>query len=243
MYQTIHAIALRTVRHSDSTSILTAWSAEAGRIAILMGTGASAAARQRRAATMPLSLFTGTVRRQQTMSDMPVRMRDIAPTGRQMIAVATNPVKAAVAMFLAEVLYIALREAGPDKALWHLFERALPVLEGGNATVTANFHLWFLYNVAVTMGVGPDLSEWRRGRIFDLRSAVFRDSAPGHSHYVEAAEARMVYILGRISASNLGRMRLNRQQRNHILDVILEYYSEHIASMDSLHSLDVIRSM
>lgn len=53
----------------------------------------------------------------------------------------------------------------------------------------------------------------------------------------------MVYILGRISASNLGRMRLNRQQRNHILDVILEYYSEHIASMDSLHSLDVIRSM
>lgn len=40
MYQTIHAIALRTVRHSDSTSILTAWSAEAGRIAILMGTGA-----------------------------------------------------------------------------------------------------------------------------------------------------------------------------------------------------------
>lgn len=129
MYQTIHAIALRTVRHSDSTSILTAWSAEAGRIAILMGTGASAAARQRRAATMPLSLFTGSVRRQQTMSDMPVRMRDIAPTGRQMIAVATNPVKAAVAMFLAEVLYIALREAGPDKVLWHLFERALPVRE------------------------------------------------------------------------------------------------------------------
>lgn len=243
MDQTIHAIALRTVRHSDSTSILTAWSAEVGRIAILMGTGASAAARQRRAATMPLSLFTGVIRQQQAGSDAPVRMRDIAPIGQQMIAVATNPVKATVAMFLAEVLYIALRDAGPDKTLWQLLERALPVLERGDATVTANFHLWFLYSVAATMGVGPDLSEWRRGRIFDLYGAVFRDSAPGHSHYVEAAEARMVYILGRINAANLGRVRLNRIQRNRILDVILEYYGEHIASMDSLHSLDVIRSM
>ena len=137
MDQTIHAIALRTVRHSDSTSILTAWSAEVGRIAILMGTGASAAARQRRAATMPLSLFTGVIRQQQAGSDAPVRMRDIAPVGQQMIAVATNPVKATVAMFLAEVLYIALRDAGPDKTLWQLLERALPVLERGDATVTA----------------------------------------------------------------------------------------------------------
>lgn len=243
MDRTIHAIALRTIRHSDSTSILTAWSAEVGRIAILMGTGASAAARRHRAATMPLSLFTGIIRSQQAGSDAPVRMRDIAPVGRQMIDVATNPVKATVAMFLAEVLYITLRDAGPDKALWQLLERALPVLEHGDATVTANFHIWFLYSVAATMGVGPDLSEWRRGRIFDLQGAVFRDSAPGHSRYVEAAEARMVHILGRISAANLGRLRLNRQQRNRILDVILEYYGEHIVSMDSLHSLDVIRRM
>lgn len=243
MDQTIHAIALRTVRHSDSTSILTAWSAEAGRLAILMGTGASPAARQCRAATLPLSLFTGSIRRQQSGSDAPVRMYDIAPIGQRMIATVSNPVKATVAMFLAEVLYIALRDAGPDKALWRLLEHALPVLEKGDATVTANFHLWFLYHIAATMGVGPDLSGWRRGRIFDLQSAVFRDSAPGHSYYVEAAEARMVYILGRLNATNLGRLRLNRAQRNHILNIILEYYDEHVASMGSLHSLDVIRSM
>ncbi len=243
MDQTIHAIALRTIRHSDSTSILTAWSAEVGRIGILMGTGASAAVRRQRAATMPLSLFTGVIRSQQAGSDAPVRMRDIAPVGQPMIAVATNPVKATVAMFLAEVLYIALRDAGPDKALWKLLERSLPVLEHGDAMVTANFHIWFLYSVAASLGVGPDLSKWRRGRIFDLQGAVFCDSAPGHSRYVEAAEARMVYILGHISAANLGRLRLNRTQRNRILDVILEYYSEHIASMDSLHSLDVIRRM
>ena len=243
MEQTIHAIALRTIRHSDNASVLTAWSAEAGRIAILTGAGASAEARRRRALTAPLSLFAAEVRLDGAAPDAPVRMRGVMPVGAPMVAVATNPVKATVAMFLAEVLYVALRDAGPDMALWHTLERTLPVLERGNAAVTANFHLWFLYNVAAALGVAPDLSGWRRGRVFDLHGACFRDSAPGHSRYVEASEARLVYVLGRLGADGLGRLRLNRVQRNRALDLVLEYYGEHVAAMTSLHSLDVIRRM
>ena len=242
MYQTIHAIALRTIRHNDSTSILTAWSAEAGRIAILIGTGATKAGRRQRAATMPLSLFSG-VANISAASDTPIRMRDIAPIGAPPVSIVSNPIKASVAMFLAEVLYVALRDAGPDKALWETLVRAIPVLENADAAVTANFHLWFLYGIAAAMGVAPDLSTWRRGRIFDLSAAMFRDSAPGHSRYVEAQQARMVYVLGRLNAESLGRLRLNREQRNAVLDYILEYYDEHIAAMSTLHSLGVVRSL
>ena len=36
MYKHIRAVALRTVRYNDTKAILTAWSAELGRISLLM---------------------------------------------------------------------------------------------------------------------------------------------------------------------------------------------------------------
>ncbi len=47
MYESIRGLALRTIRHDDRTSILSAWTAERGRVAISMPAGNGREARCR----------------------------------------------------------------------------------------------------------------------------------------------------------------------------------------------------
>ena len=61
MYESLHCLALRTVRHDDRTSILSAWTAECGRVGISMPAGTGREAQRRRALTMPLAIFEGVV--------------------------------------------------------------------------------------------------------------------------------------------------------------------------------------
>lgn len=59
MYTALHCIALRTVRHSDTKNIVSAWSRELGRVAFAFPAGSGREARRRRALTTPLALFEG----------------------------------------------------------------------------------------------------------------------------------------------------------------------------------------
>lgn len=42
---------------------------------------------------------------------------------------------------------------------------------------------------------------------------------------------------------NMGLYRLNRDQRNRAVDIILEFYSHHLGDLRDLQSLDVVRSL
>ena len=57
MDTTLRCIALRTTKHSDRHSIVTAWSEQLGRVGLLVSAGNGREDRRRRALMMPLSLI------------------------------------------------------------------------------------------------------------------------------------------------------------------------------------------
>lgn len=242
MYTTVHGIALRTVRYNDTSSILTAWTAEHGRLSLLMPAAGSRESRRRRALTMPFSLFCCQVDLRPDRHIFSVR--DMRP---EVVAadITANPVKATVAIFLADALDSLLRmDALGDPALWALLRNAVTALDRvRRPAAIANFHLWFLYRLGAVMGIEPDVTDYRPGYIFDLVGASYRPSAPGHSHYVEAAEAAMPYVLSRLQPRTLHRLRLTAAQRNRALDTIIQYYTLHNMPLGNLQSLAVLRSM
>ena len=242
MYKHIRAVALRTVRYNDTKAILTAWSAELGRISLLMPATDSRESRRRRALTMPMSLFEG---------EVDVRPgRDILSV-RDMRAAAVTPSlsadfgKATVAMFMAECLDSMLREAAVgDEALWELIRETVTGLDlSTDPAAIANTHLWFLYRLCALTGVEPDSATYRPGRLFDLRSGTFRDSAPGHTDYVEAAQAPFLVALARLTPRTLHLMHLTADARNAALDLILRYCSLHALTPGPLNTLSVLRSL
>lgn len=240
MKQQMHIVCLRSVRYSDSKYILSAYSLEAGRVSFLMNDGKGREAVRRRALTQPLALV-------ECVADI-VPGRDIHRMG-DMRALAplsgmrSNPVKCAVALFIAETLGSLLRESQSEPGLWKFVEQAIIALDGMDSRKTANFHLWFLYGLGRFLGISPDVGGYSPGEVFDMADGIFRKTAPMHRDFISSEQAASVAMLERMTLDNMHLFRFTREQRNATLDGILRYLSMHYAPLSGLKSLDILRTL
>lgn len=237
--ENIHCIALRTVRHSDSTSIVTAWSRERGRIAIAVNAGASREARRRRALMMPLGMFEG-IGHFKPGEDI-CRMSDVRLTPGA--APVQSAVGSVVAMFLADFLATVLRDTPPDPAMSDFLFSEIGSMSSLPEAALANFHLMIIYRMGHFLGIEPDLSDYAPGRWFDMREARFTAAPPLHRQALDPDRARIVALLSRLRRRNLARVRLSRADRNTLLDHMLDYYALHHTSLSTLASLPIVREI
>lgn len=240
MFIPIHCIALHTVKHNDKSNILSVFTLEQGRMALLLPAGTSKEAVRRRALTMPLSIFecVADVRPGREISTI----RDVRPS-TVVGSVHSHPVKISVAIFIAELLGIVLREVQADRPLYIYIEDAIRQLDLADDSKVANFPIAFLYRLGRFLGIEPDISTYAPRRVFDLIDGLFRDTPPLHRRYIGPDESAAIAMLSRMTWDNLGLFKYNRQQRRRILTAILEYYSLHYATLSSLRSIDVLQSL
>ena len=155
----------------------------------------------------------------------------------------SNPVKSAIALFLAEILGKVLMDGPPEELVWRYVAMSITELDRIETARAANFHAVFLYGLAGILGIAPDTGEYRRGMVFDMLDARFRLTPPLHSHFLSAADSRAVITLSRLDYSNMHRWKMSKSRRRELLDSILQYYTLHHAQLTSLKSLDVLRSL
>ncbi len=234
----LHCIALRTIKYSDRQSIVSAWSAELGRVGLLVPAGAGREARRLRALTMPLAAFEGVV------DVRPGRdlynIKDVRPIGAAM-DLGADPAKAVVAMFLAEVLERVLRESPPDNLLSQFLFESVAALDAEIRPVgVANFPVYFLFKLGHFLGISPDESEWAEGRYFDMMDGRFRSSLPSHGRALLPGDARYVALLGRLTKETMSHIPVPRDVRRRILSLIIDYYTIHYTSLADLRSLAVV---
>ena len=87
-----------------------------------------------------------------------------------------NPVKSAVAMFLAEFINNYCRHSGPDPQTWDFIARSIHILDRSRRG-TANFHLAFLISFLHTAGIFPDL-EKASGKVMARHAGRIGNAAP-----------------------------------------------------------------
>lgn len=239
MFETLDCIALRTVRHTDRHSILSAYTRQRGRMSFLITAGNGREASRRRAILMPGSRFSCVADIRNT-DRLPV-MRDVMPRGAT--PVGTDPVKAAVTLFIADFINTLMRDSMPDELMFSYCDSMLEFYLGAPHRGTANFHLLFLIGMMRFAGIEPDISTYRPGYLFDMNDGVFRSTAPLHGSFLEREEAAVTATLLRMNMRNMGLWKLTAAQRNAILDRLIEYYALHFASLQSMRSLDILRSL
>lgn len=240
MFETLHCIALRTIKYSDSRSILSAWSAERGFISFAMPAGKGREAGRRRALTMPLAAFEGVcdIRGDRDL----VFIRDLKPMSVGM-AMISDPVKLAMALFLAEAFEKILRNSTHDDALSLMIFDTVDALNAAGRRGVANFALWALYRLTVPLGIEPDMSDWQPQALFDLEGARWRMALPATNLTVTGDDAKAVRLLSRLTRDNIERLRLTRSDRRAMLDGILRYYDLHYCRLTPLNSLDVVTEL
>lgn len=237
----IRFIALRTTPYSDTRSILTAFSREHGRVALSLATGGGKRSSRVRALTMSLSIVSGvaTIRPGREIWNVSQLMPSaVSPS------LHSDPVKQMIAMFLAEMLTITLGASGPDEAVFDFVELAVGELERADPRATANFHICFLYQLGRLLGIEPDISTYAPGSLLDLREGRFRATAPlTHPDWLEERPSAAAYNLSRMRFGNMHCWRFTKKERAETLDTLLRYYSIHFASLRSLKTLDILRSL
>ncbi|MCH5220640.1 MAG: DNA repair protein RecO C-terminal domain-containing protein [Muribaculaceae bacterium] len=241
----IRAVALRTVPHNDKASILTVWSAEKGRLALLLSAGNTAESRRRRALTMPMSLFEGVVNlRHDSNINRLHEIKAWSPDGFS-ADVSFHPIRSTVALFLSEVLNVVTREEDADPALWKLITETVPVIARGDSGVLANLPVSFLVRVAQVLGIAPDMERVKKGLYFDMVEGVFRNTLPTHNFALSAAETKLMLLMAHASHGydKLGHIKLNRKERALFLEKAIQYFTLHHYPVNKLKSLEILRTV
>lgn len=239
MYSNSRCLALRTIKYNDSKSIVTAWSETLGHITIAVPAGAGREARRRRALMMPMSTFEAVV--ESRPGREMVTVRDLKALGA---VVDMDGARTIVALFMADFFEKVLRNCQPDAGLTAFVFETAALLRAVSPRELANLHLLIIYRLAGVLGFAPDMSTWSEGACFDMREGRWRLAPPVDGRrFVDAGRSRGLVVLDRLNLRNIGRIKLSREQRNELLDGLLEYYTIHHTPLAGLTSLEVVRTL
>lgn len=235
----IKAIALRTVKYSDTQGIATLWSREQGRISAQVPLGSSPTARRQRALMTPLTIIEAIATSKSGQSI--ARLSDIRPIVASPATLQGGAVTL-VTTFVADFLGAALRDSAADPLLFDFLEQQTELLASLSGTALANFHIALMYRLTRFLGIEPDTGTYAPGRYFDMAEARFTVTPPLSAKALSPEAAALVRTLSRITDRSLGLLRLTAPQRNQIVDAMLAYYALHHSPLN-LTSLSIIRAL
>jgi DNA repair protein RecO (recombination protein O) len=239
MLSKTRGIVLHSIPYSDRYGIVHVYTEAFGRTAYMVARRGGRKSATPQAFFMPLSVLEMDVEHLNGRDIQ--RIREVK-TGCPLHSIFTHPVKNCIALFLAEVLYRAVRTREADPHLFNYLFDSIRWLEMAEQGV-ANFHLVFLMHLVRYLGVYPNVESYGPDCFFDLLNGAFSASPPGHRHFLDRRESVIFARLLRMNYANMGLYAFARGERYGIVCRILEYYSLHLSDFQEIRSLDVMRSL
>jgi DNA repair protein RecO (recombination protein O) len=153
-----------------------------------------------------------------------------------------NPVKNAVALFIAEILYRTLQEQESNPKLFSYLLNAIKILDLSGKGY-ANFHLLFLVGLSRHLGFFPRSNYSAGQEFFDIENARFTGNQPPHPHFIPPPASRQLHAVMGCTFEEMGKLNLNSEMRNILVTGLLDYYRFHIPGMGTVKSLPVLREI
>ncbi|MDX9752011.1 MAG: DNA repair protein RecO C-terminal domain-containing protein [Flavobacteriales bacterium] len=228
MLITTRAILLRAVRHGDRTVVVNLWTAHAGLRSALVRAGG------RRGAAAAMLQALG--RLEVVLDEHPERdmhqVREMR-VERPYRHLHHDPVRAAVALFVQEVLYRVLRTDGADPGLTAFLYEALDVLD--EADELAHYPVVFLLNLAGHLGFRPVAPAAGEDR-FDPVEGHFVQGGARHGHTLDPELSSALAALLGVPLTEMDALAVPARLRRPLLDHLLLYYRIHLEGLGDLRS-------
>lgn len=231
-------IVLHSIKYTDSTTIITVYTQQFGRVSFMVHGANKKKSVCRAAFLQPLSIvemdiFHTPGKNIQRLKEM--RME------QSFAGIPFDPVKNSLALFLSEVLFRTLRQTEADESLYLFLENSILQLDCSE-TGMSNFHLVFLLKLTRYLGFEPNQDEVKTN-YFDLMNGVFLEEKPLHTHFIlPEVTADFTRVLN-ADYSTMHNLAFTRARRADLLQSIVEYYQLHLADFHGLHSLPVLQSL
>src|SRR5574344_1175559 len=150
-----------------------------------------------------------------------------------------NYKKTAILLFLNEVLLKLLNRQGEDAALYSFLEQALMELETMEEPPT-DFHLKFLIQLSVVLGLEPRLNYSGKILFFCLETATFQASKDTLHTFLN--ENCSYYLLENLTNTKSD-YKLNVSDRKLFLQQYLDYISLYIEHFSDFKTLEVLEDV
>ena len=147
--------------------------------------------------------------------------------------------KASICMFLNEILYKLLSDAGEDKSLFSFLFSSL--YQFFTQKFTPDFHLRFLTTLTRELGASPE-NNYTSEMIFSIEKSHFI-----HDSSAKKEEQMLGFYFHRLLEQNL--FPTNQEDiipynyRNSLLDMILHYYTLHITDLSQIKSHEILKTV
>jgi len=231
-------IVLHSIKYTDSSSIITVYTNEFGRVSYMVHGTNKKKSTCRAALLQPLSIveidvFHTPGKDIQRIKEMRMKF--------PLSGIPNNPIKNSVALFISEILFRALRQTEPDENLYLFLENSIQQLDCCESGIQ-NFHLIFLIRLSRFLGFEPN-QDGESGKYFDLMNGIFLNEKPLHIHFM-TPEITLDFISAlSTDYSTLDKLIYMRDKRSILLKSMVEYYRLHIPEFHSLHSLAILQSL
>ena len=217
------AIVLRTIKYGENKLIVDFLTEVEGRLSCVVGIPKTQKGKLKKQFFQPLSIL------EVELDIRPHQQLHHIRDARISIPYATipfNPSKLSISLFLAEFIVTT----------------SLQWLDGCEGQF-ANFHLVFMMRLSRFIGFFPNVEDYQEGDFFDLRAATFTSQEPLHTDYLSAPDAVRINTLLRMKYASMHLFRMTHEDRNRIVDVIIQYYRLHVPSFPELRSLEVMKEL
>ena len=248
MIETHQIIVLNSLKYADDKIIVNALSRSAGRVSLLVRVshGGRRNSEVRHTLFQPMSMlevqWESTSR---TTIFKPKSARATVP----LLSIQSNPIKATIALFLAEFLGYVTRSNFDGGLLFDYIAYALRWLDTADHAYT-NFHIVFLLRLARFFGIAPESGHIRDKDLsstplpyFDLQEGEYRATQPIHSYYIYAREAALIPTLMRLNFATMHRFKATGAERSRILSLIITFYRLQLPDIPELKSLEVLQEV
>jgi DNA repair protein RecO (recombination protein O) len=239
VFQKIQGIVLNSVNYNDKYLFVQIYTDSLGRVTYLLPKVTGKTSKLKKALFSPLSVLDMEVEHRPVRDIQ--RIREARPAF-PLHTVATDLRKASMVFFLSEFLSKILRDVNENNNLFRYLLHSIEILEYTEKNI-ANYHLVFMLGLAHYLGFYPNFENYRQGACFDMLNGMYVDRKPLHSHFVSENESFALSKLDRISYENMHLFRFSRQDRNNIVNRILEYYRIHLHDFPAIKSLDVLHEL
>jgi DNA repair protein RecO (recombination protein O) len=238
MYVNTSGIILHSLKYGDSSTIITVYTLEFGRVSYLVHGVNRKKSATRSAFFQPLSLVNMEVTHQpakELQYIKEIRLKYV------FTSIPYNQIKNSIALFLAEVLYRTLRRIEVDERLYYFIESSIQTLDTCTVSMS-NFHLIFLLKLSRYLGFEPNCDD-NNYLYFDLMNGVFQKEKPHHVHYLVPEDATLFGQCMQTDYETMQNLKLTRQQRVKILESLVAYYRLHVPDFHGLQSLEVLKNL
>jgi DNA repair protein RecO (recombination protein O) len=158
----------------------------------------------------------------------------------QLRSIHFDMVKSAVGMFMAEVIHKTVRDENDnDTPLFSFLYNSIQMLDLQTEAVS-NYPLYFLLQLSRYLGFFPKgiYSESTNG--FDTREGIFEGYDARNPFQLSPALSLKVSDLLHTSAATFHEIQLNNEERRLLLEVMIDYYREHITDFFDMKSHKVL---